>query len=71
MDFGLIIGIVIGLVVLLVIVAAAFIAMTLLEAAFNGLTELDYPEDYDDADDILDETNHIRPLLGVVAPKDK
>lgn len=69
MDLGLIIGIVLGLVVLLVVVFAAFIAVTLLEAAFSGFNELEYEDDGDD--DILDETHHIRPLLGVVHPKEK
>ena len=71
MDLGLIIGIVLGLVVLLVVVFAAFIAVTLLEAAFSGFNELEYEDDGDDDDDILDETHHIRPLLGVVHPKEK
>ena len=70
MDLGLIIGIVIGLVVLLAVVFVAFVAMTLLEAAFGGFNELEYDDNFDD-DDILDETNHIRPLLGVVHPKEK
>ena len=70
MDYGLIIGIAVGLVVLLGIVFAAFIAVTLLEAAFSGFSNLEYEDNFDD-DDILDETNHIRPLLGVVHPKEK
>lgn len=70
MDYGLIIGIAVGLVVLLGIVFAAFIAVTLLEAAFSGFNNLEYEDNFDD-DDILDETNHIRPLLGVVHPKEK
>lgn len=70
MDYGLIIGIAVGLVVLLGIVFAALIAVTLLEAAFSGFNNLEYEDDFDD-DDILDETNHIRPLLGVVHPKEK
>lgn len=70
MELGLIVGIVLGLVVLLVIVFAAFIAMTLLEAAFSGFNNLEFEDEFDD-DDILDETNHVRPLLGVVSPKEK
>lgn len=68
MDLGLIIGIVLGLIILIGLVFAAFIAITLLEAAFSGFNELEYE---DDGDDILDETHHIRPLLGVVPPKEK
>ena len=67
MDIGLIITIVIGLVVLLAIVFAAFVAVTLLEAAFNNFNELEY----DDDDDLFDEEHHVRPLLGVVHPKEK
>jgi uncharacterized membrane protein required for colicin V production len=68
MDVGLIIGIVLGLIILVGLVFAAFVAITLLEAAFSGFNELEYD---DEDDDILDETNHIRPLLGVVHPKEK
>jgi uncharacterized membrane protein required for colicin V production len=68
MDFGLLIGIVLGLIILVGLVFAAFVAITLLEAAFSGFNELEYD---DEDDDILDETNHIRPLLGVVHPKEK
>lgn len=67
MDIGLIITIVIGLVVLLAVVFAAFVAVTLLEAAFNNFNELEY----DDDDDLFDEEHHVRPLLGVVHPKEK
>lgn len=67
MDLGLIITIVIGLVVLLAVVFAAFVAVTLLDAAFNNFSDLEY----DDADDLFDEEHHVRPLLGVVHPKEK
>lgn len=67
MDIGLIITIAIGLVVLLAVVFAAFVAVTLLEAAFNNFNELEY----DDDDDLFDEEHHVRPLLGVVHPKEK
>lgn len=67
MDLGLIIAIAIGLVILLAVVFAAFVAITLLEAAFNNFNELEY----DDADDLFDEEHHVRPLLGVVHPKEK
>lgn len=67
MDLGLIIAIAIGLFVLLAVVFAAFVAITLLEAAFNNFNELEY----DDADDLFDEEHHVRPLLGVVHPKEK
>jgi hypothetical protein len=66
--FWTITAVVIGLGGLLVIMFAAFVLMTLLEAAFRGHEELDY---YDDADDLFDEDHHVRPLLGVVHPKEK
>ena len=67
MDIGLITTIVIGLIVLLAVVFAAFVAVTLLEAAFNNFNELEF----DDDDDLFDEEHHVRPLLGVVHPKEK
>jgi hypothetical protein len=68
MDLGLIISIAVGLVILLVVVFAAFVAITLLEAAFSGFNELEYDDSYDD---LFDEDHHVRPLLGVVHPKEK
>ena len=64
MEIGMI---VIGLIGLLALVLVAFVAVTLLEAAFNNFNELEY----DDDDDLFDEEHHVRPLLGVVHPKEK
>jgi hypothetical protein len=59
--------VVLGLVVLLGVVFAAFVVVTLLDAAFNNFNDLEY----DDADDLFDEEHRVRPLLGVVHPKEK
>jgi len=67
MDLGLIIGISIGLFVLLAVVFAAFVVIAVLDAAFNRFNDLEY----DDSDDLFDEEHHVRPLLGVVHPKEK
>lgn len=68
MNLGLIIAIALGLLALLVVVFAAFIAMTLLQAAFS-FEELDYDDNFDD--ELLDEDHHVKPLLGTVYPKEK
>lgn len=60
--------IVLGLVVLIAVVIAAFIVVTLLEAAFSNFNELEY---YDDTEPYFDEEHHVRPLLGVVHPREK
>jgi hypothetical protein len=59
--------VVLGLVVLLGVVFTAFVVVTLLDAAFNNFNDLEF----DDADDLFDEEHHVRPLLGVVHPKEK
>jgi hypothetical protein len=64
MEIGII---VLGLVALLAFVFAAFVVVTVLEAAFNNFNDLEL----DDADDLFDEEHHVRPLLGVVNPKEK
>jgi hypothetical protein len=67
MDLGLVITIAVGLFVLLAVMFAAFVSLTILEAAFGNFDNLEY----DDNDDLFDEEHHVRPLLGVVHPKEK
>lgn len=59
-----------GLIALLAVAALAFGAVILIEATSGKFLDLEYYEDASD-DDILDETYHVRPLLGVVHPKEK
>lgn len=68
MDLAIIIGIIIGLACLLAVVFAAFLVVTLFEAAWTNQNSVEY---YDDMDDLFDEEHHVRPLLGVVHPKEK
>lgn len=67
METALVIGF--GLLVLLCVVFAAFVVVMFLDAAFNNFSELEYYDDGDD--DLFDESHHVRPLLGVVHPKEK
>jgi hypothetical protein len=67
MDLGLVTTIAVGLFVLLAVMFAAFVSLTILEAAFGNFDNLEY----DDNDDLFDEEHHVRPLLGVVHPKEK
>jgi hypothetical protein len=57
-----------GLIVLLGVVFAAFIVLTILESAFSSFNDLEY---LDDDENLFDEEHHVRPLLGVVHPKEK
>jgi len=67
--FTTILTVVLGLLGLLVMVAVGFALIILIEASSGRIPDLD---DYDIADDdLLDEEHHIRPLLGVVHPKEK
>jgi hypothetical protein len=67
--FTTILAIILGLLGLLVMVAVGFALILLIEASSGRIPELD---DYDlGDDDLLDEEHHIRPLLGVVHPKEK
>jgi len=68
MDLALTGTIVLGLIGLLAIVFAAFVVFTLLESAFSSFNDLEY---LDDDEELFDEENHVRPLLGVVQPKEK
>ena len=58
--------IVLGLVLLLAFVFVAFVVVTLLDAAFRNFEDLEYDDDY-----LFDEEHRVRPLLGVVHPKEK
>jgi hypothetical protein len=64
MEIGMI---VLGLVAILAVVFVAFVVITVLDAALNNFNDLEL----DDADDLFDEEHHVRPLLGVVHPKEK
>lgn len=60
--------IILGLIVLLGAVFAAFVVLTILESAFSSFNDLEY---IDDDENLFDEEHHVRPLLGVVHPKEK
>lgn len=62
--------IVFGLILLLALFALALALVIIVEAASGNAYDLEYYDDTSE-DDVLDETNHIRPLLGVVHPKEK
>lgn len=64
-----ILAIVLGFAGLLVMVSVGFALIILIEASSGRIPDLD---DYDISDDdTLDEDHHIRPLLGVVHPREK
>jgi hypothetical protein len=60
--------VVLGLIVLLGVVFAAFVVLTILDSTFRSFNDLEY---IDDDENLFDEEHHVRPLLGVVHPKEK